>query len=106
MNYSICLYEPSVGGLVTQTQTQLFVYVEKTQLHVCTHWRSFLLFLGSSRVFAHPPITKPVEATDTVLSPIHTSRFATLALVESIGGAYMWDLTFYLTNTPPFRGHA
>ena len=28
-------------------------------------------------------------------------RFATLALVESVGGAYMRDLTFYLANTPP-----
>ena len=28
--------------------------------------------------------------------------FATLALVESVGGgAYMQDLTFYLVNTPP-----
>ena len=28
-------------------------------------------------------------------------RFATLALVESVGGAYMRDLTFYLANMPP-----
>ena len=34
-------------------------------------------------------------------SRIYTPRFATLTLVESVGGAYMWDLTFYLANTPP-----
>jgi len=28
-------------------------------------------------------------------------RFATLVLVKSIGGAYMQDQTFYLTNIPP-----
>ena len=27
--------------------------------------------------------------------------FATLMLVESVGGAYMRDLTFYPANTPP-----
>ena len=38
----------------------------------------------------------------TVVSCIYTPRFATLALVESVGGgAYMQDLTFYLAYTPP-----
>jgi len=32
---------------------------------------------------------------------MYAPRFATLALVESIGGAYMRGLTFYLANTPP-----
>jgi len=35
------------------------------------------------------------------VSRIYAPRFATLALVESAGGAYMRDLTFYLANTPP-----
>ena len=35
------------------------------------------------------------------MSRIYAPRFATLTLVESVGGAYMWDLTFYLANTPP-----
>jgi len=39
---------------------------------------------------------------NTVVSRIYAPRFATLALVESVGGAYMRDLTFYLANTPPF----
>ena len=40
----------------------------------------------------------------TVVSRIYAPRFATLALVESIGGAYMRDLTFYLANVPPLPG--
>ena len=36
------------------------------------------------------------------MSRIYAPCFATLALVESMGGgAYMRDLTFYLANTPP-----
>jgi len=35
---------------------------------------------------------------------IYAPCFATLALVESVGGAYMRDLTFYLANTPPLSG--
>jgi len=42
----------------------------------------------------------------TVVSRIYAPRLATLALVESVGGAYMRDLTFYLANTPLFRCHA
>ena len=41
------------------------------------------------------------EESNTVVSRICAPRFATLALVESVGGAYMQDLTFYLANTPP-----
>ena len=37
----------------------------------------------------------------TVVSRIYAPRFATLALVESVRGAYMRDLTFYLANTLP-----
>ena len=37
----------------------------------------------------------------TVVSRIYAPRFATLTAVESVGGAYMRDLTFYLANTPP-----
>jgi len=37
----------------------------------------------------------------TVVSRIYAPPFATLVLVESVGGAYMRDLTFYLANTPP-----
>jgi len=40
----------------------------------------------------------------TVVSRIYAPRFATLALLDSVGGAYMRDLTFYLTNTPPLPG--
>ena len=42
----------------------------------------------------------------TVVSRIYAPapRFATLALVESVGGAYKRDLTFYLANTPPPPG--
>ena len=40
----------------------------------------------------------------TVVSRIYAPLFATLALVESVGGAYMRDLTFYLMNTPPLLG--
>ena len=29
--------------------------------------------------------------------------FATLALIKRVGGAYMWDLTFYFANTPPLQ---
>ena len=36
-----------------------------------------------------------------VVSRIYAPHFATLALLESVGGAYMRDLTFYLANTPP-----
>ena len=35
------------------------------------------------------------------MSRIYAPRFAALTLVESVGGAYMRDLTFYLANTPP-----
>ena len=35
------------------------------------------------------------------MSRIYAPRFATLTLVESVGGVYMRDLTFYLANTPP-----
>ena len=35
------------------------------------------------------------------MSRIYAPPFATLALVENVGGAYMRDLTFYLANTPP-----
>ena len=37
----------------------------------------------------------------TVVSRIYAPRFATLTLVERVGGTYMWGLTFYLANTPP-----
>jgi len=40
------------------------------------------------------------EESITVVSRIYASRFATLALVESVGGAYMQDLTFYLAPLP------
>ena len=43
---------------------------------------------------------------NTVVSRIYAPPFATLALVENVGGAYMRDLTFYLANTPPLRCHA
>ena len=46
-------------------------------------------------------ITASSEQTHT---HIYAPRFATLALVESGGGAYMRDLTFYLENTPPLPG--
>ena len=42
-----------------------------------------------------------VEEDSTVVSRIYAPRFATLALVESVGGTYMRDLTFYLANMPP-----
>ena len=35
------------------------------------------------------------------MSRIYAPTFATLVLVENVGGAYMRDLTFYLANTPP-----
>ena len=35
------------------------------------------------------------------MSRIYAPRYATLALVKNVGGAYMRDLTFYLANTPP-----
>ena len=37
----------------------------------------------------------------TVVFRTYAPRFATLALVKNVGGAYMRDLTFYLANTPP-----
>jgi len=37
----------------------------------------------------------------TVVSRIYAPPFVTLALVENVGGAYMWDPVFYLANTPP-----
>jgi len=40
----------------------------------------------------------------TIVSRIYAPSFATLALVESVSGAYMRDLTFYLENTPPIPG--
>ena len=42
----------------------------------------------------------------TVVSRIYAPRFATSAVVESVGGAYMHmrDLTFYFANTPPLPG--
>ena len=42
-----------------------------------------------------------VENRPTVVSRIYAPPFATLALVENVGGAYMRDLTFYLANTLP-----
>ena len=42
----------------------------------------------------------------TIVSCIYAPCFATLALVESVGGACMRDLTFYLTNMPPLQGPA
>ena len=35
------------------------------------------------------------------MSRIYAPPFATLALVENVGGAYMRDVTFYLPNMPP-----
>jgi len=35
------------------------------------------------------------------VSCIYAPCFATLTLVESVGGDYMRDLTFYPANTPP-----
>ena len=40
----------------------------------------------------------------TIESRIYAPCFATLVLVESAEEAYMWDLTFYLANTPPLQG--
>ena len=40
----------------------------------------------------------------TVVSHIYAPCFITLVLVESVGEAYTWDLTFYLVNTPPHLG--
>ena len=43
-----------------------------------------------------------VAGVSTVVSHIYASRFATVTLVESVGGgAYLRDLKFYLANTPP-----
>ena len=47
---------------------------------------------------------KSYSGLHTVVSSIYAPRFATLALVKSVGGACMWDLTFYLANTPPLPG--
>jgi len=44
--------------------------------------------------------------TCTIVSRIYAPRFATLALVESVGGAYMRDLTFISRIRPLFRCHA
>jgi len=41
------------------------------------------------------------QVVSTVVSCIHALCFAKLELVESVGGAYMRDLMFYLANTPP-----
>ena len=41
------------------------------------------------------------------MSRIYTPRFATLALVENVGGAggsYVWNPIFYLAKTPPLPG--
>jgi len=42
----------------------------------------------------------------SIVSRVCIPHFATLVLVESVWGAYMWDLTFYLMNmnTPPLPG--
>ena len=37
----------------------------------------------------------------TIVSHIYAPRFA---LVKSVGGAYLQDLTFYLANTTPLSG--
>jgi len=47
---------------------------------------------------------KSYSGLHTIVSSIYAPRFATLALVKSVGGACMWDLTFYLANTPPLPG--
>ena len=41
------------------------------------------------------------QPASTIVSHIYAPHFATLALLESIGGAYMQDLQFYFANTPP-----
>ena len=41
------------------------------------------------------------DLDNTLVSRIYAPHFVTLVLVESVGGAYMQDLTFYLANTPP-----
>ena len=46
-------------------------------------------------------VTKELRNNNTVVSRIYAPPFATLAIVENVGGAYMRDLTFYLANTPP-----
>ena len=43
----------------------------------------------------------PMVFVSTIVSRIYAPPFATLALVENVGGAYMRGLTFYLANTPP-----
>jgi len=52
----------------------------------------------NSQVY-NPPIG--IFFHNTVVSRIYAPRFATLTVVESVGGAYMRELTFYLANTPP-----
>jgi len=54
-------------------------------------------------VAASLPNSENTSKSITVVSHIYDPSFATLALVENIGGAYMRDLTFCLMNTP---GHA
>ena len=46
-------------------------------------------------------VTEVDLSAHTVASCIYAPRFATLALVESVGGACMRDLTFYLANLGP-----
>jgi len=52
-------------------------------------------FLSSAQICPH------TQCMDTVVSHIYAPPFATLMLVESVGGAYMRDLTFYPANMPP-----
>ena len=63
----------------------------------------FYTLIGDSNICA-----AIVDRNYTVVSHIHVyaPHFATLALVESVGGggAYMRDLTFYLANMPPLPG--
>ena len=48
--------------------------------------------------------TKRLPFCLTVVSRIYAPHFATLELVESVGGASMRDLTFHLAYTPPLPG--
>jgi len=51
---------------------------------------------------AHNVLYFPMHAKYSIIvTCIYAPRFATLALVKSVGGAYMRDQTFYLVYTPP-----
>jgi len=83
--------------VLTNSTKPLFTIRESSRKYVILNTLEYIW----PHLYNNPITHCNIHLKSTVVSRIYTPHFATLALVESVGGAYMRDLTFYLANTPP-----